>query len=139
MENEDLKLIYVHGFGETWDKVFVYQFLFGTQNDIDSAEGVVGDDWDVMPANGMPTPPPNDKIKLIGELRSGYIFDLLQKSSHDCMWDGIDKVIPLAVENLDDYDQYPEKRLYFRFGDTKKEVDDMLLNNDLILKYINNE
>jgi hypothetical protein len=138
MDN-NLKLIYIHSFGQTWDNVFVYQFLFTEEKNFDSVEGIDGENWDSMPANSLPTPPPDKHIKVIGELRSGYIFDLLQNSSNHCMWDGIDRVIPLAIENLEDYDEYPEKRLFFRFGDSKKEVDEMLLNNDLILKYTNND
>lgn len=136
---DNLKLVYVHGFGQTWDNIFVYQFLFS--NDIVDSNGddINGDDWDAIPANGLPTPPEEKHIELVAELRSLYVFDLLQNSTSSCMWDAVDGIVPLAVENLDDYEEYPEKRMFFKYGDTLKKVKDILYNNDLVLNIIKND
>lgn len=136
---DDLKLVYVHGFGKTWDEVFVYQFLFSDDIVDINGDSIDGDDWDALPANGLPTPPSSNHISLVAELRSSFIFELLQESTKHCMWDGVDGVIPLAIENVDDYEVYPDKRMFFRYGETFKNVKDILYNNDLILNIIKNE
>lgn len=136
---DNLRLLYVHGFGETWDGIFVYQFLFADDILDSNGDTIDGDDWDALPANGLPSPPNESYITLVAELRSRYIFDLLQNSPNNCMWDGIDGAIPLAIENIDDYETYPDKRMFFRYGDTFKNVKEILYNNDLILTIIENE
>ena len=41
----------------------------------------------------------------------------------------------MAYENLDEVEVYPEKRLYFSFGEEIKSVEDKLYERDLILEY----
>jgi len=43
----------------------------------------------------------------------------------------------LAWENINAYDSYPEKRLCFKFGETIKDVEDKLYENDLVMIYGN--
>lgn len=128
--NKDLKLVYVHEFGESWDGDFVYQFLFASKID-----NIDGDNWDAMPASGKPTPPPDQYIELVGELRSEYLFEVLQNSNTRRMWDGVDGSTALAIEDITDYDEYPDKRLFFHYGNTKEHVENVLFQNNLILKY----
>lgn len=131
---DNLHLIYIHEVGEDWDGEYIYQFLFS-----DKTEGIDGDYWDLYPASGRPTPPPKNFILLTGTLKSQYSFDVLQNSDSHAMWDGTDGALPLAMENISEYEEYPNKRMYFRFGILKSEVDSILYQNDLILINKKNE
>ena len=51
------------------------------------------------------------------------------------MWDAVDGVIALAWENLDGYDDYPNSRLFFTFGEDIKSIESKLYEKDLVLNY----
>ena len=51
------------------------------------------------------------------------------------MWDAVDGVIAMAWENMEDYDEYPDSRLHFSFGEEKQSVEDKLYEKDMVLNY----
>ena len=59
----------------------------------------------------------------------------IQESDSFSVWDSVDGVIALAWENMDAYEEYPEKRLAFHFGEKIKDVESKLYEHDLILEY----
>jgi hypothetical protein len=131
MEKEELYLIYVNVLGSDWKDEFLYEFIFS-----DTLEGVDGDDWDIYPANGLPSPPHRHLIKAVGVLTTDIKFDVIQNSSLFSVWDAIDDVIALAWENIGQYtDEYPERRLRFKFGQKIKSVEDSLYEKDLVLEF----
>lgn len=125
---EDLKLIYIHYAGIDWSGTRKYEFLFS--NDLTNVDG---EDWDAVPASGNPQPPHRAHIHGVGRLETKLKLDLLQDSSVFVYWDGVDGLVALALENLDEYDEYPKKRLGFMYGENIKTVNDRLLAKDLIL------
>ena len=128
---EDLYLIYVNKIGEDWTGKHLYEFLFS-----DTTENVDGDDWDAYPASGRPAPPNGGFVKKVGKLVSDELkFKLIQNSSEFAVWDAVDGVIALAWEDMEDYDDYPENRVAFHFGDSIKDVEDKLYEHDLVLEY----
>jgi hypothetical protein len=129
---ENLKLIYVLPVGENWKGEFIYEFLFS-----DDIRNVDGEDWDVYPASNKPSPPYKDLIKCVGRLVSDFKFDVIQESDTFAVWDAVDDIVALAWENLDDYDEYPENRMCFKFGEAIDSVKDKLYSKDLILKLKN--
>jgi len=127
----DLYLIFINKIGTTWDDKIMYEFLFS-----DTTENVDGDDWDEYPANGVPSPPNETFVKMVGKLSTSELnLDVIQDDEKFAVWDAVDGMVAMAWENLDDYDQYPEHRLFFNFGDTLKKVKDKLYERDLILEY----
>jgi len=127
---EDLKLIYVLPVGENWKGEYIYEFLF-TEN----LEGIDGDDWDVYPASGKPSPPYKPMIKGVGKLVTEFKFDVIQDSDTFAVFDSVDNIVALAWENIDDYDEYPENRISFQFGNDYDTVKDTLYSKDLILDF----
>lgn len=126
----DLYLVFINKVGEDWEGNYIYEFIFSnTTKDID------GDDWDVYPASGIPSVPNESFIKQVGRVETKLNLDVIQDSDTFAVWDAVDGIIALAWENLDEYEQYPEDRLYFSFGDPMKLVEDKLYEKDLILKY----
>jgi hypothetical protein len=51
------------------------------------------------------------------------------------MWDAVDGVVALAWENMEGYDDYPEKWLFFSFGEDIESVNDKLYERDMVLKF----
>jgi hypothetical protein len=51
------------------------------------------------------------------------------------MWDAVDGIIALGWENMENYDEYPEKRLFFTFGEEFNSVEDKLYEKDLVIRY----
>lgn len=129
MSDKELFLIYINEVGQNWKKEHIYEFIFS-----DSIDGVDGDDWDEFPASGKPEPPHKKHIHAIGKLKSEYKFDLVQDSDTFCVWDAVDGIIALGWENVNDYDEYPENRIYFKFGDGIKKIIDVFSERDIILE-----
>ena len=126
----NLKLIYINELGPNFRGHRIYEFLFA-QN----IANVDSDDWDAVPAAGQPLPPHENLIDRVGELTVELKFDLAQNDNRFAMWDAVDGIIPLAWENLDEYDEYPENRLFFRFGEDIKSVENKLYSKDFTLTY----
>ena len=62
-------------------------------------------------------------------------LDLVQESDSFAMWDAVDGVVAMAWENMEGYDEYPEKRLFFSFGEDIESVNDKLYEKDIVLNY----
>lgn len=128
---DELYLIYVNVIGKDWKGVNIYEFLFS-----DKIKNIDGDDWDAIPASGRPSPPYEDLVKKVGRLTTDeYKLDVIQESDSFSVFDAVDGVIALAWENMDDYQEYPEKRIAFHFGDKIKDVEAKLYEHDLILEF----
>jgi len=127
---ENLYLIYVNLVGKLHNGRYLYEFIFS--KDISNVDG---EDWDQYPASRRPEPPYDEHIDLVGKVESELTFDVVQNSDTFAVFDAVDGVISLAWENIDSYETYPDHRLCFKFGDTKKEVENKLYEKDLILTY----
>jgi len=128
---EELFLIYINVVGKDWKGVNIYEFIFS-----DDKENIDGEDWDAIPAAGRPSPPNEEHVIKVGKLSTDdFNLHVIQESDSFSVWDAIDGVIALGWENMDDYDEYPEKRLAFHFGEDIKSVEDKLYEHDLILEY----
>ena len=125
-----LYLIYINKIGQNWKGEYMYEFIFS-----DNTKEVDGDGWDAYPASNSPEPPETKFIKEVGTLKTTLNLDVIQESQSFAVWDAVDGIIALAWENLDDYDEYPDKRLFFNFGQEKKEVTEKLYEKDLFLKF----
>lgn len=130
MDKEDLYLIYVNILGNDWKSEINYEFIFS-----DTTDNIDGEDWDLYPASGQPSPPRVDLIKSVGVLTSKLKLDTVQNSDTFAVWDAIDGVIALAWEDISDYEEYPEHRLWFKFGEPIKSVEDKLYEKDFVLEY----
>lgn len=133
----DKYLVYINHVGSNWREHNLYEFLFS----LDSKD-VEGDDWDIYPAsNGDVTPPDSSKICSIGVLETHLDLLVIRDSDTFSVWDAVDRITPLAFENIVDYDEYPENRLVFNFGDTLTDVNHKLYSREIILdvKNIDNE
>lgn len=134
---DDLYLIYINYLGRNWRDNNVYEFIFSeTTVDVD------GDFWDTYPAsNAEVTPPKVDFIHAVGVLETELTFDVIADSDSFSVWDSVDGIVPLAFENIFEYDQYPENRLVFHFGTPISKIKDSLYSRDITLdfKEIKNE
>jgi hypothetical protein len=125
----DLKLVYINSVGETWESENIYEFLF--TDDLDSVEG---EDWDVYPANDNAQPPTKDSVRKVLRLETELVFDLIQDSETFAVYDAIDGVVAIGWENIEDYDSYPEYRIYFKYGEDYDSVGKKLLKKGLLFK-----
>jgi hypothetical protein len=130
MDKKGLYLIYVNLLGTDWKDDYIYEFIFS-----DTTDNVDGEDWDLYPASGQPSPPRKVLIKSVGVLTTKIKLNVIQKSDTFAVWDAIDGVCALAWEDLMEYDEYPERRLVFKFGEEIKSVEDNLYEKDLVLEY----
>lgn len=125
-----MRLVYINYIGENWRGNHMYEFLFA-----EDIENIDGDDWDAIPASGRPSPPSDDFISRVGKLTSDLKLDLVQESDTFAVWDAVDGVLALGWEDISEYDEYPESRLYFNFGSEIELVNDKLLEKDSVLDY----
>lgn len=128
---KELFLIYINVIGKDWKGLNLYEFIF-----TDDKSDIDGEDWDAIPAAGRPSPPHEEYVKKVGRLTTdNFVLNVIQESDSFSVWDAVDGVIALGWENMDDYDEYPEKRLAFNFGESIESVQDKLYGQDLILDY----
>ncbi len=128
---KDLFLIYVNYIGVDHKKNYLYEFIFS-----DTTKEIDGNEWDQYPASSAHPEPPNERfIKEVGLLTtSDFKFEVIQESSLFAVFDGLDGVVAMAWEDVNDYEQYPTKRLAFHFGETFEMVKNKLYEKDLILE-----
>lgn len=124
-------LIYINGLGTNYRGENIYEFIFS-----DTIDEVWGQDWEVRPANGYPSPPDIEHVKKVGVLTNGEItLELVQNSDVFSVQDGIDGVIAIGWEKEDEIDFSMIKRLVFKYGDQEQEVKDKLYERDLVLQF----
>ena len=124
-------LIYINGLGTNYRGENIYEFIFS-----DTIDEVWGQDWEVRPANGYPSPPDIEYVKKVGVLTNGEItLELVQNSDVFSVQDGIDGVIAIGWEKEDEIDFSMIKRLVFKYGDQEQEVKDKLYERDLVLQF----
>ena len=126
---DKLFLIYIHVTGSYYKGTNIYEFIFS-----DSIENIDGEEWDAIPASGRPFPPNEINIKSVNILMTKDLkLHVVQNSDSFSMWDSVDNVVALGWENMDDYEEYPDSRLVFHFGEEMKSVKDKLYEQDLTL------
>jgi hypothetical protein len=125
-----MNLIYINKVGKDWGGTYIYEFLFS-----DTTENVDGEEWDSVPASGRPEPPHSEFVKSVGILKTDIKFNLVQESDTFAVWDAVDGIVALGWEDVDDYEVYPESRLWFNFGLSMDEVNERLYERDLVLEY----
>jgi len=125
-----MKLVYINKVGQNWKGNFIYEFLFS-----DILKDIDGEGWDSYPASNNPEAPQQKFVKKTGALVDDLKLDIVQESDSFAMWDAVDGIIALAWENLEGYDDYPEKRLFFSFGEDIESVESKLYEKDLVLQY----
>lgn len=128
-----MKLVYINKVGQNWKGDFIYEFLFSN-----NIEDIDGEGWDSYPSSGNPEPPEEKFIKKSGSLKTSINLDLVQESDSFAVWDAVDGIVALGWENMEGYDEYPEKRLFFTFGEEISSVEDKLYEKDMVINY-NNE
>ena len=124
-----LYLIYINKIGQNWKGEYMYEFIFS-----DNIKEVDGEGWDAYPASSTPEPPETKFIQEVGTLKTTLNLDVIQDSQSFAVWDAVDGIIALAWENLDDYEEYPDSRISFNFGEEKNKVTETLYEKDLYLK-----
>ena len=127
---ENYKLIYINQIGINSDTKFIFELLFS-----DNIENVWGVDWEITPSRNCGINLPEESTyDLVMKMNTSLKLDLAQKNSCFSMQDSIDGIIPLAWENIDEYEIYPEEgRLILRFGEKYSEIENKLINKNIIL------
>ena len=125
-----MKLVYINKVGQNWKGNFIYEFLFS-----DILDDIDGEGWDAYPASNNPEPPSENFIKKSGSLIGDLKLEVVQESDSFAMWDAVDGIIAMAWENLEGYEEYPDKRLFFSFGEEIDSVESKLYEKDMVLQY----
>lgn len=126
-----MKLIFVNEVGSGWDDTIMYEFIFGD----DELNNVDGYGWDEYPSAGKAHVPDKTYIHAVGRVEtSEFKLMSVRDSSTFSVWDAVDGVIALAWEDVSEYDEYPESRLKFFFGDDLNTVKNLLYSRDVIME-----
>jgi hypothetical protein len=124
-------LIYVNKIGKNSDNKDIFELYFSEE-----PENVWGVDWEICPARNCGDIPPDESTyNMIKEFETDLVLDLAQKNSCFSMQDSIDGIIPLAWENIEGYEKYPEEgRLVLKFGENEETIKDKLNNKNIDIK-----
>lgn len=130
---KELYLIYINKIGTNFKGEHIFELLFSDKTNYDWDESwyessVVTDKNDLTPDPSF--------IKLVGGLKTSELdLELIQNSGVFQIYNAVEGIIALGWEKLQDDQEYPEERLVFRFGETKKSVEEKLYSLDLVLNY----
>jgi len=121
-------LIFVNIVGKNSEDELVYEFYFS-----DEPEMAWGIDWDIKPSSicnlSVPKKMNYDIIKI---LKTDIVLCVAQKNSCFSMQDCKDGIVPIAWENIDGYDEYPDEgRIVFPFASTIDEVSEIFIKRGL--------
>lgn len=130
----DFKLVYILPLGENWEGMRSYEFIFS-----DDLEGILNNSdewaWDMVPASSNPNKPDVEYVSGVGRFETNKPFELIQDSDTFCVWDCVDGVTAMAWEDISEYDEYPEYRLFFNYGESLEEVKNKLYKVDINIEY----
>lgn len=130
---KELYLIYINKIGTNFKGDHIFEFLFSDRTNYDWDEtwyesSVVTDKNDLTPDPSF--------IKLVGGLKTSELdLELIQNSGVFQIYNAVEGIIALGWEKLQDDQDYPEERLVFKFGETKKSIEEKLYSLDLVLNY----
>lgn len=121
-------LIFINKLGKNSEDTYTYEFYFSEE-----PEMAWGLHWDDKPASlNNITMIEKQNYDFVKMLKTNINFDLSQKNSCFSMQDMKDLIIPVAWENIDGYEEYPENgRLVFQFGVSETDVELKLAKRDL--------
>lgn len=121
-------IIFVNKLGKNSEDTYTYEFYFSEE-----PEMVWGQFWDNKPASiNNITTIEKQNYDFVKILKTKINFDLAQKNSCFSMQDMKDLIIPVAWENIDGYEEYPENgRLVFQYGTAQADVELNLAKRDL--------
>lgn len=121
-------LIYVNIIGKNAEDEYVYEFYFSSDSEM--AWGI---DWDIKPATICNlSVPQKQTYDIVKTLKTEIVLNVAQKNSCFSMQDCKDGILPIAWEDIDGYDEYPEEgRIVLPFATTMDDIDEILLKRNL--------
>ena len=133
--NENEYLCFVKHVGDDIDGKHLYEFLFS--NRIDE---FWGDGFEYFPACVAVDFKPNEEYyNIVKIVKTNIKFILAQNSCCNSFQDCIDHIIPVAYEDITNYDEYPDLRLVLHFGMEYSEVEELLSQKNIIFEADKNE
>lgn len=127
-----LYLVYINVLNRDWEGYNFYEFIFSEETD---SETIEGEHWNVYPASNEPTPPDPSYVKEVGELKTEIDLSTIQQSDTFSIYDAVDGVVALGWENYSEYEEYPENRLVFNYGEPIEKTKEKLYAKDLVLNF----
>lgn len=126
-----LGLVYVNVIGKDSDSEYIYEFYFSEH--LDTFWLVEANISPAIICNlTVPEKTVYDSVKI---LKTSYLLDVAQKNSCFSYQDCISGIIPVAWENIDDADEYPDDgRLIFPFGFEINYVEQTLARRNLLFE-----
>lgn len=127
LDKDKLKLVYVKPIANSLDKQnYEYDFLFSETPDV-----VWGIDWqDNAPVLCGDISPDPSTYNLVKRVKLKYELKVIQENSCYSMEYAINGSVALAWLDLDGFDEYPEHRLVFHFGDSFLKTESELFKVD---------
>jgi hypothetical protein len=125
-----VKLVYVNIVGKDHDDQYIYEFYFDDESTIDHFWII---DADIKPASICNLSIPDKQMyTVIKTLKTKFILNVAQKNSCFSFQDCKNGIIPVAWENIDNADEYPEDgRLVFPFGCNLCDIERIISRRDI--------
>lgn len=135
LDMSEYKVVYIIYVGKDVDNKNIYQFILSNNPDDVFSEG-----WGEKPASNIPKSIlmiDEDMYEYVKEVKTDITLDLAQDNSCFSMQDARDNIVALGYENIDNYEEYPEKgRIVIHFGESIDDVEKKFAKRDLYLKFI---
>jgi hypothetical protein len=122
-------LVYINKVGVNYLGNNIYEFLFASD-----IEEIDGEDWNIYPASiGNVSPPELSLLSSVAKVETDIDLSVINDSDTFSVWDATDGVIALAYEDISEYDEYPDSRLVFSFGEPLESVQQTLFSREITL------
>ena len=119
--DEIVYLCFIRLIGEENDGYYRYEFIF-----TDNPDEAWGEGFNYKPAALVsPLMLSDEYMTEVHIVKTKIKFDLIQNNACFSFSDAMDGAVAIAIENIDDYEEYPDDRgrLVFMFGESFDDVE----------------
>ena len=130
-EDNGLRVIYIDRVGKDIDGNNVFHFLctYGVTE-------VWCEEWGDKPACNCRHLQPEGQFDRVFEVKTDIDFVLGQENCCCSYQDVCDGCVAMAYENIDAYEEYPDFRLVFGYGDKLEEIEEKLSKREVIGRFV---
>jgi hypothetical protein len=135
MDFNDTYLVFVNDTGKTTDGKNRYDFLFAKDPSL-----TFGEKWTVLPigiCRNQDKLPSEETYDFINSIETN--IELILGKDNKCVsyMSVQDKIVAVAWENIENYEEYPEYRLVFHYGESYDEIVKKLSQKDIKFGNVN--
>ena len=129
--DDELRVVYIDRVGKDVDGNNIFHFLCAFD-----ISDVWCEEWSEKPACNCRHLQPEGQYDRVFEVKTTVDFVLGQENCCCSYQDICDGCVSMAYENIDTYEEYPDFRIDFNYGDLLCDIEDLLSKKDITGRFV---